>query len=419
MEVIFQFAYFILLFHQILFWVWLWQLKEYRFDRFKASFSWKLLIQQFDLRTWWRPKPTSRAALAVLVVSCWWLVTSNIFNLFLAPVLVAIALGFISPIFILWKQILIWKAKEKMKSFKGTVIGVTGSYGKSMTKEMLTQVLCIKYHVLCTQGNNNSEIGVAQTVLKQLKGDEDFFVVEMGAYKIGEIKAICDIVHPKIGIITGIGDQHLELFGSLDNIRKAKYELIESLPKNGKKFIAEKDFTLNEARGIKVFKDHVEFSYNRQKFSLNLLGKELIRNVLGIIKVAQYLGLLLAEIGRGLSGKFENVYPKLLGNNIIDNSYNSSLESFLSALEYLKVWKGYKKIVITPGFIELGKNTKSDWEKVLAAAKFVDEFCLNTTPKLPITNKTVILLQGRVSPKIKDFTFARAALAELNYVKSI
>lgn len=393
------FIFFIIYLHQVFYWVWLWQLKEYRIDRFKASWNGKYLLEQFDLRTWWRPKLTARAIISILISLIFFDLSSIIF----APVLIAIAVGISSPPFILWKKFLIKKAKEKMKNFKGTVIGITGSYGKSSTKEMLTQVSSIKYQVLCTAENNNSEIGVAQTVLRKLKGDEDFFIVEMGAYRIREIRAICQIVRPKIGIITGIGDQHLELFGNMENIKKAKYELIDSLSQDGRGFIADKDFKLKEAKNIKVFKDHVKFVFEKQKFSVKILGKSLIRNVLGVIKVAQYLKLSLPEISQALTVNFANIYPKLLNNNVVDNSYNSSLESFLSALDYLRVWKGYKKVVITSGFIELGKNAKSDWEKVLTAAKDVDELCLNTKPKTIIDQKTVVLFQGRISQKIKNY----------------
>ncbi|MBI3558902.1 UDP-N-acetylmuramoyl-tripeptide--D-alanyl-D-alanine ligase [Candidatus Gottesmanbacteria bacterium] len=392
---------FIIYLHQVLYWVWLWQLKEYRIDRFKAGFSKKSLIWQFDLRHWWRPKLTPRAVTAILIS----LIFFDFFSIILAPVLVAIAIAISSPPFIFWKKILVWRAKRKMKNFKGTVVGITGSYGKSSTKELLNAVLRIKYHVLCTQGNNNSEIGVAQMVLKKLEGDEDFFLVEMGAYKIGEIKNICEIVKPKIGIITGLGDQHLELFGSLENIKKAKYELINSLLADGFGLVADKDFKLEEAKNIKAFKNHVEFDFEKQKFSVKILGKSLIRNVLGVVKVAKYLNLTLPEISQSLSDDFENIYPKLLENNIIDNSYNSSLESFLSALDYLQVWKGYKKVVVTSGFLELGENAKSDWEKVVAAAKSVDKLILTKNEKVEFTktDKTVVLLQGHLSQKIKNY----------------
>lgn len=390
---------FIVFIHQVLYWIWLWQLKEYRLDRFKGGFSWKCLIQQFDLRVWWQPKLTLRAVLSAILA----LILNG--AIVLTPLSCALAVGLVSPVFIFWKEILVWRAKRKLAGFKGTVIGITGSYGKSSTKEMLAQVLSSRFQILATQGNNNSEIGVAQTVLKKLKGDEDFFIVEMGAYKIGEIRDICKIVRPKVGIITGIGDQHLELFGSLENIRQAKYELIDSLPTDGFGLVADKDFKLAEARNIKVFKDHVEFIYQRQKFSVKILGKNLIRNVIGVIKVAEYLGLALPEIGRALRADFADIYPRLLDNNVVDNSYNSSLESFLSALDYLKTWKGYKKIVVTPGFMELGKNAKSDWGKVAEVAAGIEliDTRVNPKPNYVLGPKTVVLLQGRVPEKVKNY----------------
>lgn len=400
--------------HQILYWVYWWQVKEYRLDRFKAGFSWEMVIWQFDVRKWFRPKATSRALVIVLVSAALCVLAWPV-TIFMAPVLVAIAVVISTPPFVFYKRYLIAEAKEKMKNFKGTVIGITGSYGKSSTKEMLVQVLGSRFQVLGTQKNDNSEIGVAQTVLNKLIGDEEFFVVEMGAYKQGEIKAICDIVQPKIGIITGIGDQHLELFGSLENIRTAKFELVESLPKDGLRLVAEEDFSVSDATHTKVFKDHAEFDFKGRHFNVPVLGKALVRNILAVILVANHVGLNLPEIAQALK-KFpsEDIYPKLVAGKIIDNSYNNSLESFLAALEYLHVWEGNRKVVVTPGILELGENAKKDHkiiEKELAQIDkvFVTKKGLFKNAEL-VTNfdklkkiltslddgKTVFLFQGRI-----------------------
>ncbi len=270
--IVVNFTLFAVIFHQILYWHWFWQLKEYRLDRVRASFAtkydWlKAIKEQFDLRRWFRPKLTVRlaitGAISFLIESLSWLylnllyltlgftasqplilqqIGGNIILVAVAPLTIPISLALTSPVFILAKKILVYVAKQKMNHFKGTVIGITGSYGKTSTKELLAFVLSQKHKVAKTERNDNSEIGVAKTVLR-LKGDENFFVVEMGAYKIGEIKQICDTVKPKIGIITGLGDQHLALFGSLDNLRKAKYELVDSLPNNGFRLIAGVDFS--------------------------------------------------------------------------------------------------------------------------------------------------------------------------------
>ncbi|MDO8515166.1 MAG: Mur ligase family protein, partial [bacterium] len=194
--ILFKIIIFVIALHTTLYWVWYWQIKEYRRDRFLAGLTIRNFLDQFNLRYWFRPKLTLRGALTLII--------SLIFvpvNLIFAPLTVAMCVGFITPMFIIYKKYLIAKVTGK---FKGIVIGITGSYGKSSTKELLTHVLSLKFKVAKTPKNVNSEIGIAQTVLK-LKGDEEVFVVEMGAYKRGEIKAICNIVKPKIGIITGIG----------------------------------------------------------------------------------------------------------------------------------------------------------------------------------------------------------------------
>lgn len=416
-------AFTIIVIHQVLYWVYLWQLKEYRLDRFRAGLrtreDWiRTFLESYDLSRWFRPKITVRSLVSAAVgiavslppvfASDWvFKIASVLFN----PVLTAISLGIVTPMFWVWKEETIKRATLKIRHFKGKVIGVTGSYGKSMTKEMLWQVLSSRFKVLATPKNVNSEIGIALTVMKQLQGDEDFFVVEMGAYKKGEIKRSCSIVHPDLGIITGIGDQHLDLFGSREAIREAKFELIEALSDRKNGFVADEDFSLAEARNIRVFRDHAEFVFEKQRFSVPLLGKSLVRNVVGVIKVCQRLGMDLGEIAVGVGKLDPNlIYPKIRreksGIVVIDNSYNSSLEAFLSALEYLRVWNGYKKVVLTPGFIELGQNAEGDWKKVQAAAKDIDQLILTRKNKMvefTKTDKTVVLLQGRVNQKIKDY----------------
>ncbi|GAI48689.1 unnamed protein product, partial [marine sediment metagenome] len=113
------------------------------------------------------------------------------------------------------------------------VVGITGSYGKTSTKEFLATVLSKRFNVLKTKEHQNSEIGISRCILNELKPEHKVFIVEMGAYGKGGIKLLCDIAKPKIGILTGMNEQHLALFGSQENIIKTKYELIENLPSDG------------------------------------------------------------------------------------------------------------------------------------------------------------------------------------------
>ena len=159
-----------------------------------------------------------------------------IFDILTPAIISAIVLIF-QPISVFEKYRLIKKAKNKRKKFSNLlVIGITGSYGKTSTKEFLYTILVEKFgkdKVLKTKEHQNSEVGISNCILKELNETYEIFIVEMGAYNIGGIKLLCNIAQPKIGILTGINEQHMATFGSQENIIKAKFELINSLPEDG------------------------------------------------------------------------------------------------------------------------------------------------------------------------------------------
>ena len=113
------------------------------------------------------------------------------------------------------------------------VIGVTGSYGKTSTKNFLYKLLSSKYNVLMTPKNYNTTLGVTMTIRNELKATHEIFICEMGATRVNDIKEICDIVKPKYGIITSVGPQHLESFKTIENVIKTKFELADSIPQEG------------------------------------------------------------------------------------------------------------------------------------------------------------------------------------------
>lgn len=417
----------VLIFHQICYFAYLWQLKEYRLDRMRAGLRTrhdilKILIQQFDVRVWFRPKVTARAA-AVITLSfilaflIWFFVGTgrDLFLLLLiifAPFIVALAVLISTPIFVWQKKRLIRRAAQKMGEFKGIVIGVTGSFGKSSTKEILVWILSAKFKVIKTKKNVNTAIGIAGAVLKELnldprlRGDE-IFVVEMGAYKRGEIREICQMVRPQIGIVTGLGDQHLDLFGSLENIRKAKMELINFLPKGSFRLIAGKDFSESEVSGLQIFKDKLEFDFGGVHFQVHLLGRQFVGNILAAIKTASHLGMTLPEIAVCLANfKSDDIYPKLLsginGAAIIDNSYNSSVDSFLAAIDYLNAWGNHRKVIITPGLIELGENAQKDHEIIGKKLNMADKVFLtspNYYSEMSVYNNVALITKPEVLQK--------------------
>lgn len=274
---------------------------------------------------------------------------------------------------------------------KPIVIGITGSYGKTSTKHLLTQLLENKYCVLATPKSYNTPMGVAVSVLKHLKPKHEVFIVEMGAYQKGEIKQLCRLVKPGIGILTAIGPMHLERFGSIDNIKKAKYELIESLPKNGfavfngddqivrelsqetelAKIIYSVDATkttppISSARiEIRYYRENQkESDFNQLDIETNLLGKHQLSNLAAAAAAALHLGITAEEI--------QEIAPTLTppphrlrlidpgsGILIIDDTYSSNPVGFREALEVLNKFKDRRKILITPGIVELGDQTAS------------------------------------------------------------
>mgnify|MGYP001558311664 FL=1 len=289
------------------------------------------------------------------------------------------------------KKIIIIKAKRKISSFKSLkVIGITGSYGKTSTKEFLATILSEKFKVAKTSGFNNTDIGIAKCILRDLKPEYQIFVVEMGAYKKGEIKTICDMVKPDMGIITGINEQHLELFGSLENTMKAKFELVESLPKEGivilngnnsyclemakwAKVKELKIFTFRsdtDIKNIKVFQDHLEFSLidKNKRMMIYLLGRQTIENVLAAIYASKSLGMTLDEIKKGISkivptSNTMQFSGKLGGMTLVDDAFNANPDGVVAAVEYMKIFKGKKILVLTP-LIELGEEAEKIHERL-------------------------------------------------------
>lgn len=292
-----------------------------------------------------------------------------------------------------YKKIIIGLAKKKISQNKNLkVIGITGSYGKTSTKEFLATILSEKFKVAKTPEFTNTDIGIAKYILNELKPDHEIFVVEMGAYKKGEIEAICDMVKPKLGIITGINEQHLELFGSIENTMKTKFELIESLPKDGTAiFNGNNSYCLemaNWAKGlklqvtmyksasdiknIKIFTDHIKFSliYKNKsyQFRVNLLGKQAIENILAVIYVAESMGMKMDEIQKAASQivsplRTMQFVGRLDGMTLVDDTFNANPDGVIATVDYMSGFKGKKILVLTP-LIELGEEAEKIHERL-------------------------------------------------------
>ncbi|MCD6086088.1 hypothetical protein J7J37_00835 [bacterium] len=300
----------------------------------------------------------------------------------------------------LLKEIKFFRARKKREKFKKLiVIGITGSYGKTSTKEFLATLLEEKFgkeKVLKTEKNENTEISIANLILNKLKEGHKFLVVEIGAYQVGEIKKVMSFLNPQIGVLTGISSQHLELFGSLEKIKKAKSEIVFNLPKNGlavfngsnkEVYQIARNFSFRKkiissfekkqgvdlwAENIEVNKDFLSFDLKKEKESvkikLNLLGKQNGENFLTASAVALSLGLKLKEI-KEIAPKilpaFSTMKKNILKNGliIIDDTYNLNFEGIIEALRYLNNYQK-KKILIMPCLIELGPLNKEIHQKI-------------------------------------------------------
>lgn len=266
------------------------------------------------------------------------------------------------------------------------IVGITGSYGKTSTKHYLHRILSEHFETLMTPGSFNTTLGVVRTVREHLKPYHQVFIVEMGAKQTGDIREICDLVHPQIGIITAVGPQHLETFKTIENVRDTKFELADSLPTDGLAvlnndyaIIADRPvhncrtirYTCNKATGTDYSADNIEYGPQGTKFTLHcpdgteyrfetvLLGEYNIANLTGAIAVAIEMGVPVEKIRYSVS-RIEPVEHRLSmrrhpnGLTILDDAFNSNPAGAAMAVDVLSRMTGGRRIIITPGMIELG-----------------------------------------------------------------
>lgn len=311
---------------------------------------------------------------------------------FLIPIVLMLINLMLMPIeFIIQK----WYLRDAARIMQSTpyleVIGITGSFGKTTTKYALAEILKQKSNVLMTPGSYNTTMGVTKVIRHDLKPTHNIFIVEMSAKKSGDIKELCDLVKPKYGLITAIGVQHLETFKTLDNIINTKNELITSLPSNGVAFFNMDDAncaTLAPKVGCSVVRYGIEthesnldyyacdmninehgsnFTVIRMRddtkvvFQTKLLGKHNIYNILAAIAIASEIGMELKDMVypiRQLASVPHRLELKRIGNDIIfiDDAFNSNPVGSKMALDVLRQFMHKRKIIITPGMIELGEQ---------------------------------------------------------------
>lgn len=345
------------------------------------------------------------------------------------------------------------KRKLKKKDYKNLIrIGITGSYGKTSTKFILKTILSEKYNVLATPESYNTTMGNVRVIREQLKPEHEVFISEMGARYRKDIAEICDFVRPQYSLITSIGPQHLETFKSIDNIVKTKADIINTMDENGVVFLPkdnehckklfnketrEKYSYSLKGKDADVYAQEIKLDENGSNFvavtsigkikcSTKLLGEHNIENILGCIAIAIKLGLTAEQIEAGIK-KIEPVPHRLqiLNNNngtiVIDDAFNSNPVGAKMAIDVLGKFKG-RKIVITPGMVELGKEEKNENRKFGKHMASVIDIAILVGQKRsePIVEG---LKQGKFNEMnifvVQDLKAATAKLAEISKIGDV
>ena len=322
-------------------------------------------------------------------------------------------------------------AADTLDQIKPKIIGITGSYGKTTTKNFLRDILSVRYRAYATPKSYNTLMGISLAINRDLADDYrcEYFISEMGAYVEGEIDRICQLTPPDIAIVTEVGPQHLERFGSLDNIRRAKYEIVKNLPADGVaalnwdnpyvRAMAEagypksiltvsRELTEEAAReqgvawiasdvkvtlgGLSFMATHVT-SGEQALITTEVVGEHNVTNLLLCIAVAYHEGIPLRDIARRIRS-LQPAESRLVvkqtaaGITIINDAYSANPKGVVSALHVLGLHETGARLLITPGMIELGDLQEAENRKLglLAAKHATDIILVGKTQTQPIVD---------------------------------
>lgn len=334
------------------------------------------------------------------------------FSLFLlAPLALIGGNTLMQPVEALFRRRFLARARRTLESVNPVVIGITGSYGKTSTKQYLAHILNGRYRAYPTPKSYNTLMGVCIAINNDLAQDHsiDYFIAEMGAYIPGEIARIAELTKPQISIVIEVGPQHLERFGSLENVAIAKYEIIKALPPDGigifnydnpyvremyargypqTRIAVSRELTEDAARaaGIRLIAQDVEESLEglrfnvvdlqndaREPFIVPLLGIHNVTNILLSAAVALHEGMSLKEIAHRVrsvqpaeSRLVKQTTPQ--GITILNDAYSANPVGVVSALRALSLHQSGRRLLITPGMVELGDLMEPENRKLGQAA---------------------------------------------------
>lgn len=417
---------------------------------------------KIPLRLTWRA--TRVLVLAIILVMAAWMGLASLYagRLVQAPLIAAAIVLAAYPLFlILANAVLIPYERQVQQSYETdavrrlrdvhpTVIGITGSYGKSSSKSMLAHLLQFHAPTLAATGSINTLMGITRHVREELANGHQFMVVEMGAFKTGSIRRLCQLTPPSAALITAVGDMHLERFGSLDEIVRAKSELAEALPDGGILVVnADSPGALRIARAssrcrvllygetstedLATRLEHVQFSKKGTTFVLRtkdgvyecftpLLGRPIIMNLAGAFTLATALGvdpaIAVAALRtlKPVSNRLEVVEEG--GVMWVRDAYNSNQFGFRAALEVAAALPVSRRVLVTPGVIELGPQ---QFDVNRALSREASAVCDHTVVVAP-TNREAFVAGHRdagreprlvtVANRTEAFTWIKAHVTE-------
>lgn len=308
------------------------------------------------------------------------------------------------------------EARQILNRVKPEIIGITGSYGKTSFKHILSHILESHASTLSTPGSVNTLMGITRIIRERLRNDHAFFIVEMGAYGIGSIKRLCELTPPTTAIVTSIGLAHRERFKSIDAVRQAKSELPRALPQGGLAVLNGDDPQLrrmaedldadirfygkNPDRGRldcrlidalpsqNGLRCRLEYEGKDYEFEMPLFGEHQALNAAGAFLTAMRLGVAPITAAAALQSMPQiahrlAVHRDANGIVTIDDAYNSNPIGFKNALNALKTMDGKRKILITPGMVELGDEADEAHRQLASdAAQSCDWIILTAAHRL-------------------------------------
>jgi len=286
-------------------------------------------------------------------------------------------------------------AAHHRKMIKAPVLAITGTNGKTTTKELIAAIMSKKLNVHFTKGNLNNEIGLPLTILSAPENTE-MMILEMGANHLGEIRSLCNVARPDYGIITNVGTAHLEGFGSFEGALKAKTELYEHLRKvNGlaiyndkNPFLTERIFKLvnrgvpySNPTGVELAVEalpsemnlavRVRYKHKTYDIQTGLFGAYNLENIIAAIATGLFLGVEMDEIGEAISkyepGNNRSQIKTTQNNTLVCDSYNANPTSMMLALKSFFELKTTKRVLILGDMLELGDKSEEEHLKVLEA----------------------------------------------------